>query len=270
MKTKISYEWSVGVPPAMSATRKLIFPFLLAGFLLCLPSAIPAQKSFKISDYYPIADGNEWRYVAPPGWKDGDYISRIVHDKTNFASTYSIDGLWDTVTKPANNAFKHYDATKAAKLLRIENGDIYHVGEEMALKQSFVVFEKPILWLTRKVKVGQKRDENRSFNQHLPNGETSQGEYRITQKIVGRETVKTTAGKFKKALRIESETFWKLGDGRKARSVNVYHYAKKVGVVKASARFIILNKDGKEIINRLIETDLKNAKIDGEWRFVSK
>lgn len=234
-------------------------------FISCFSLVIVAQKTLKIGDYYPISDGNEWRYTAPPGWKDGDYISKIALDKNNFASTYSIAPLWDGIPPVIKNAFKHYDATKAAKLLKVEKGKIYYIGEELAGRESFVIFDKPILWFTKKVKLGQKLSEKRNFTRFLKNGKYLRGKFKITQEIVKQETVEVTAGKFKKALRIESETYWELGDGRKARSINVYHYAKKIGVVKASARFIIINKDGKEIINRLIETDLKNAKVNGKW-----
>ena len=236
--------------------------------LLLFAGSLSAQKSFKTSDYYPLADGNEWRYVAPPGWKDGDYISRIVLAKYNFASTHSINPLHcDFSPDSTSNTFKHYDATKAAKLLRIENGNIYHVGEEMAGRKSYVWFEKPILWLESKLRIGKRLDETRGFTQYFSDGKSSKGKYRITQRIAKREAVETTAGKFRRALRIESETFWELGDGRKARSENVFHYVKKVGVVKASARFVIISKEGKELINRLVETDLKNAKIGGKWLF---
>ena len=200
---------------------------------------------------------------APTGWKDGDYISNIVLDKNNFASTYSIDPRWDapTVGDYSTNTFKHYDATKAAKLLRIEDGNIYYIGEELSGRESFISFEKPILWFPKKVEIGQKLNETRNFTRYFKNGKILEGKFQITQEIVKQEIVSVTAGKFKKALRIESETFWDLGDGTKARSENVYHYAKNVGVVKASARFIIFDKDGKEIINRLVETDLKSYKV---------
>ena len=47
--------------------------------LLCimLLSVGVSTQTIKIRDYYPIADGNEWRYTAPPGWKDGDYVSQM-------------------------------------------------------------------------------------------------------------------------------------------------------------------------------------------------
>lgn len=245
-------------------TAKLRYFLTIFFVLFCLSSYSFAQKSFNIKDYCPISNGNEWRYTAPPNWKDGDYISKIVLDKNNFASTFSIDPRWDapTVGDYSLNTFKHYDATKAAKLLRIENGNVYYIGEEFAGRESFVTFNKPILWFPKKVKIGQKLNEERNFTRYFKDGKTLVGRFKITQEIVKFETVRVTAGKFKKTLRIESETFWDMGDGTKAQTKNVYHYAKNVGVVKASARFIIFDKDGKEIINRLVETDLKSYKVN--------
>jgi hypothetical protein len=200
-------------------------------------------QAFRVKDYLQIRDGNEWRYTAPPGWKDGDYVSRIAEDKTA-------------------GFFRHFDATKAAKLLSVKKDGTYHIGEEFPNPESSLKFDTPILQFPSKLKIGQKLEDSREFTRVYKSGKTVRGKYKISQTFAGFEDIKATAGGFKKCLRVESETFWDLGDGTKARTVNVYHYAKGVGVVKASARFIIINAEGKETINRLVETDLKSYKIN--------
>jgi hypothetical protein len=223
--------------------------FWLAGILLVLVVAANGQ-TIKIKDYYPIADGNEWRYTAPPGWKDGDYVSKIERDPE---VTH-----WDKTDSPKR--FFHYDATRAAKLLSVDANGITYVSELFANNDGSAVFDKPILWFPAKLKVGETERRESGFTRSFKDGKTGRGTYRLTQKAAGFQDVTVPAGTFKKALLIESESFWDLGDGRTAKTVSVYHYAKKVGVVKASARFIIM-KDGKETINRLVETDLKSYKL---------
>ena len=53
-------------------------------------------------------------------------------------------------------------------------------------------------------------------------------------------------------------------DGRQARSETIYHYAPHVGVVRAIARFILYDGEGLETLNRLVETDLKSALVQGK------
>ncbi len=224
----------------MNTNKQSLIFAICFGLVLSVSSA--TAQTFKIKDFYQLADGNEWRYTAPSGWKDGDYVSRIVEDKNQ-------------------KIFRHYDATKAAKLLRFEKDGIYYLGEEFANAESVAKFDKPILWFPAKLKIGDEIKESREFTRVFQDGKTVRGNFQIQQKVVALESVKVTAGEFTNALRIESETLWNLGDGRKARSINVYHYAKKIGVIKASARFIIMNEEGKEIINRLVETDLKSYRI---------
>jgi hypothetical protein len=222
---------------------KLIF-VIFFGLILC--ASVSAQ-TFKIKDFYQLNAGNSWNYTAPPTWK-GDYVSRM-----------EAGGEIDFNGKKYRSIL-HFDATNAAKILVFVKGKgLYYFGENFADKTS-VCFDKPLLWFPAKLKIGQETKLESGFTRTLADGKTVRGTFQITQKIVSTEEAKVTAGEFKKTLRIESETFWDLGDGRKARSINVYHYAKNVGVVRASARFIIINAEGKETINRLIETDLKSYK----------
>jgi hypothetical protein len=219
--------------------------------ILLLAFSASAQ-TIKIKDYYHIADGNEWRYTAPPGWKDGDYISRIERDPE---ITH-----WDKKDSPKR--FFHFDATRAAKILSVDDKKgITYVSEVFANDDGSAVFDKPILWFPTKIKIGQSTEISTGFTRSFKDEKTGWGIYKLTQTATRFEEVTVPAGKFKKTLRIESESFWDLGDGRTAKTISVYHYAKKVGVVKASARFIIM-KDGKETINRLVETDLKSYKLN--------
>lgn len=215
--------------------------------LLVFSVGIFAQ-TVKIKDYYQLNGGNSWNYTAPPTW-NGDYIS--------------VMGKGSEISFAGKNypSVLHFDATKAAKILVLVNGKgLIYFGENFADK-TFVRFDNPLLWFPEKLKIGQEIKLESGLTRTLADGKTIRGTYKLNQKIVGFEDMKVTAGDFKKALRIESETFWDLGDGRKARSINTYHYAKNIGVIKASARFIIINSEGKEIINRLVETDLKSYKI---------
>jgi hypothetical protein len=213
-------------------------------FCFFLISVSYHAQTLKIADYYQLKSGNSWNYVAPPTWK-GDYISLM-----ETGSDFRIDGKnYSTIS--------HFDATKAAKILAFVKGKgIVYFGENFA-DNTFVRFDTPQVWFTEKVKIGTEINIETPFTRTLTDGKTNRGTYKLKQKYVSIEDVKVTAGEFKKCLRIESESFWDLGDGRKARTVSIYHYAKNVGVVKASARFIIINSEGKETINRLIETDLK-------------
>jgi hypothetical protein len=222
-------------------------------FCLVIFSVPIAAQNLKIKEYYQLNEGNSWNYTAPITWK-GDYISRMEKgEKILFSKENSYQ-----------QTINHFDATNAAKvLLFIKNKGIYYIGENFA-DNTKIRFDKHILWFNENIKIGQETDIEMPFTQTLSDGKTVKGNYKLKQKIVSVEDISVTAGNFKKCLRIESETFWDLGDGRKARSINTYHYAKNVGVVKASARFIIINSEGKETINRLIETDLKSAIVNGK------
>jgi hypothetical protein len=229
--------------------------YLLIIFTIIFSSVVSAQ-TFKIKDYYQLKDGNSWNYVAPPTWK-GDYISRI---EKQFYIGLNFGNVEDEILKQ-KGTFYHYDATNAAKILHFgKKREIIYDGEIFA-DGSQVRFNKPITLFPNKFKIGNEIKAESNFVRILKDESIIRGTFELTQKIVSLEDVKVTAGEFKKCLRIESESFWDLGDGRKARTISVYHYAKNVGVVKASARFIIINSEGKETINRLIETDLKSYKI---------
>lgn len=68
------------------------------------------------------------------------------------------------------------------------------------------------------------------------------------------------------AQRIHYQAFngvWLTDNGRQACSETIYHYAPYVGVVKAIARFILYDGKGLETVNRLVETDLKSALVQG-------
>lgn len=240
-------------------------------FLILLSLSIKASCQddlFNIIEYYPIADQNEWRYVAPDGWKDGDYISSIKEDTTHFRKYYNHDqDIFNAHQRTIGAAwqqssfFLHYDATKAAKMLVVNELGIFHVGEIFAGAASFLFFDRPILWLPALIAQEEQLEENRNYKRFYPDGKIDTGTYRITQSISGLEPTSTASGHYAHCMRINSETFWQLSDHQTAQSFNSYHYAHNVGVVKASARFII-NTNGEEIINRLIETDLKKFKIN--------
>lgn len=222
--------------------------WLVLSLILFIFSFSVSAQTIKIAEYYQLNGGNSWNYTAPPTW-NGDYVSvmesgnAVAFDGKNYPSVL------------------HFDATKAAKILALIKGKgLIYFGENFADKTS-VRFDTPLLWFPEKLKIGQDIKLESGLTRTLADGKTLRGSYKLTQKIVGFEDMSVTAGTFKKALRIESETFWDLGDGRKAKSINIYHYAKNVGVIKASARFIIINAEGKETINRLIETDLKSYSV---------
>lgn len=236
---------------------------IIVCLILLLLTSNAAAQIISIEKYYQLRDGNEWRYTAPPNWKEGDYVSRIVAAENGFSEFNSFEKI---VYKDGTKAFRHYDATKAAKLLLHRKDGIYYAGEEFAGGESFAKFETPVLWFPAKIKIGESNQSKTNFTRIYKDGKRENGSLEIKQKFAALEDVTVTAGKFKKCLRVESESFWELGDGKKAKTISVYHYAKNVGVVKASARFIILDNNGKEIINRLVETDLKSATIDGKLK----
>ncbi len=228
--------------------NKNAYQLLLAvAFAAFLVVSVAAQ-TFRAKDFYRLNAGNSWNYTAPPAWK-GDYVSRMEN-----GNIIAFEGKnFPTIL--------HFDATNAAKILAFVKGKgIYYFGENFADKTS-VRFDESLLWFPEKLKIEQQTKLETAFTRTFPDGKTLRGTFKITQKIAALEDVKVTVGEFKKTLKIESETSWDLGDGRRARSINTYSYAKKVGVVRASARFIILNAENKETVNRLIETDLKSYKI---------
>ncbi len=217
-------------------------------FFLTFFAVSGSAQTLKIAEYYQLKSGNKWNYIAPPTWK-GDYVSQM-----ETGSDFRTEGKnYSTIS--------HFDATKAAKILTFVKGKgIFYFGENFADK-TFVRFDAPQIWFPEKVKIGAETKIETPFTRTLTDGKTNRGTYTLKQKYVSEEDVKVTAGEFKKCLRIESESFWDLGDGKKARTVSIYHYAKNVGVVKASARFIIINAEGKETVNRLVETDLKSYRV---------
>jgi len=209
-------------------------------YLLLLPAALLAQR-IRIADYYPLRVGNRWIYKAPPD--KPDYVSRI--EKGETAGTV-----------------RHYDATNAAKVLRFEpkkgiryEGEIFNDGSK-------VIFEKPFYWFSDRMKKDDSLYVSTPYRKYEIDGRITEGTFTISQKIVGFEDVTTTEGKsYKKCLRVDFTTHWTFADGRQAKSINIYHFAKDIGAVKASARFIIISPEGKEIINRLVETDLKKFEV---------
>jgi hypothetical protein len=230
--------------------KKLI---VLVLFFLSFLSFSASAQTFRFADYYQLKGGNTWNYVAPPAWK-GDYISQM-----ETGNEFQFE-------KKKYRTVSHFDATKAAKILAYVKGKgIIYLGEDFADK-TFVRFDTPQIWFPEKLQIGDETQIETAFTRTLTDGKTNRGTYKLKQKYVSLEDVKATAGEFKKCLRIESESFWDLGDGRKARTISTYHYAKNIGVVKASARFIIINDEGKETINRLIETNLKSANISRKKR----
>lgn len=220
------------------------------------------QEILKLNDYYPVADGNTWRYTAPEGWKDGDYISRIEIKENLLDSIYRKYGLDIPSQLNRNNTFyKHYDATKTAKLLVLNEDGLWYFGEAFSNKGGTVLFDEPILWFSSEFVIGDSIKEERNFTRYYNDGTSLRGTFWITQKMEAEETVSVPAGTFKDCLRIVFDTYWDFGNGSEAKSINVYHYSNQVGVVKASARFIIL-KNKKELINRLVEPDLKSYSLN--------
>ena len=240
---------------------------MIATCVIFLSYLISCNEEIRIGDYYPIAHLNEWRYSAPEGWHEVDYISSIKEDALGFEQYYKASstieikhrsfygGLWDE-----NRSFLHYDATKAAKLLHVNSNGIYYIGELFSGAESFVLFERPIHWFSNSCKVGDALNESRDYTRFYKDGTSDEGVFKITQTISKKESVVAHSASFQECLRVEFDTFWQLSETSQALSENVYHYAKHVGVVKADARFIILNND-KEVINRLIQTKLKDFSL---------
>ncbi len=222
-------------------------------------------NTFKIDKYYPIADKNEWRYGAPEGWKDGDYISKIEEVNDDFAFLFEANGnelVKDKFTFDKNTrTFLHYDATKAAKLLTVNKKGIQYHGDTFSSDSSVAVFDKPIEWFNSEEYVGSTLKVKRNYTRFYRDGTSRKGVFTLEQKIEKKEDVNTTIANFKDCLRIAFNTYWDLGDGMEAKSINVYHHARNIGVVKASARFII-TKNGIEIINRLVEPKLKSYQVN--------
>jgi hypothetical protein len=237
--------------------------FLLIGLTFFAMSSeivsAQARKIYSIVDYYQLADGNQWRYTpSAPDWK-GDYITRIETAKDKAVCVT----VQDATTQPV--VFKHFDGTNAAKVLCYVAGEgIYYSREDFADGQSYVQFDEPVLLFPEKLIVGQKIQARTGFLRYYKDYTQKRGVLVLKQTIVAVEEVTVAVGTFKDCLRIESEMDWDLGDGKKARNINIYHYAPNVGVVKASARFIVINEKGVEVSNKLVETDLKAATVGGK------
>lgn len=218
------------------------------------------EKTTSTTDYYPIADNNEWRYTAPDGWKDGDYISRIEEDSQLVRSMFDRakkQNNWTPQVDPRNTFFRHYDATKASKIITEDESGIWYLGETFASDSSFVLFDEAILWFEKDWKVGHKLKEKREFTRYFSNDSIAQGTFQIRQELINLENVLTPLKIFEQAMCVGFDTHWDFLDGNEAKSENVYHYAPEVGVVMAYARFILL-KNGKEYLNRLVTPKLKN------------
>jgi hypothetical protein len=196
-----------------------------------------AAKKVPIADYYPLKPGTRWTYTPPPD--KPDYISRV--EKGETAGTVL-----------------HYDATNAAKVLRYDRrkgilylGEIFNDGSK-------VVFSKPFYWFNAYLRQGDSVNLTTPYQKYETDGRITEGNFTLSQKVIGFEDVTLSNGKqYMQCLRIDFNTHWTFADGRQARSINSYHFAKGIGPVKASARFIITSPEGKELINRLVETDLK-------------
>ena len=215
------------------------------------------NNPIKITDYYPLADTNEWRYTAPEGWKDGDYFSRITADSTHFSGFLKKrDTSASNVKSKGVQSFLHFDATGAAKMLQLDTQGLYYVGELFADGKSYVLFDEPVLWFPTTFPSGAESHIGTGFTRFYNSGETTRGQFTLTQKITGFETISVPAGTFIDCIRVDFTNDWDFGKGATARSENSYHHAPGVGVVKASARFII-KQNGKTLINRLVTPDLK-------------
>ncbi len=204
---------------------------------------------YSLTTYYPLNVGNRWHYTAPPRW-GGDYISRIEEGPS----------------LPSGNTVRHFDATNAAKVLCYlpSGGGLYYLREEFSDGLSYVEFEQPILWFPEPLQIGTQVNIKTSFTRYFQDGSTSIGEFTLRQKIAASEDVQVSAGSFGQCLRVVGSTHWTNDDSRQARSETVYHYAPCVGVVKATAHFILYDNQGQETVNRLVETDLKSAVVNGK------
>lgn len=203
---------------------------------------------YPLTKYYPLTVGNRWHYTAPPRW-GGDYISRIDEGPL----------------LPLGKTIRHFDATNAAKVLCYLPGKgLYYLREEFGDGNSYVEFEQPILWFPDNLQIGTQVSVTTGFTRCFQDGNTSRGEFTLWQEIADVEDMQVMAGCFQQCLRVVGETHWDFGDGRQARSETIYHYAPQVGVVKATARFIMYDNQGKETVNRLVETDMKTAVVQGK------
>ena len=239
------------------------------GFLLWifLSTLLSAQETINVFSYYPIVDKNEWRYTAPEGWKDGDYISRIEKDDQHFDRFYNrtknrkeIHESYIGESLSTGHSYLHFDATNAAKILHTNVQGIYYIGELFSDQESFVLFDEPILWFAASSFISQEINETRDYTRYYEDGHTDRGVFSISQVITGKESATVSSGTNTDCLRIDFDTSWQLSPSQTATSSNIYHYARNVGVVKASARFIIRQNE-QEVINRLVEPDLKAFKV---------
>lgn len=204
---------------------------------------------YSLTTYYPLNVSNRWHYTAPPRW-GGDYISRIEAGPS----------------LPIGNTLRHFDATNAAKVLCYlpSRGGLYYLREEFSNGLSYVEFEQPILWFPDALQIGTQVNIKTSFTRYFQDGSTSIGEFRLWHHIAECEDVQVSAGLFGQCLRIVGSTDWTKDDSPQARSETVYHYAPDVGVVKATARFVLYDSQAQETVNRLVETELKSAVVNGK------
>lgn len=207
-----------------------------------------AAGLYPLATYYPLNVGDRWHYTAPPHW-GGDYIARIE------AGPHLAIGP----------TLRHFDATNAAKVLCYLPGQgLYYLREEFSDGQSYAEFDPPILWFPDPLSMGTPVHITTRFTRYFQDGSTSSGEFSLWQEITAIEAIPVTAGTFPNCLRVVGGTHWRFEDERQARSETIYHYAPQVGVVKATARFIIYDPQGQETVNRLVETDLKAAIVQGQ------
>jgi hypothetical protein len=203
---------------------------------------------YSLATYYPLNLGSRWHYTAPPRW-GGDYIARIEAGPC----------------LPIGDTVRHFDATNAAKVLcYLPLKGLYYLREEFSDGQSYVEFDRPILWFPDPLHIGTQVNITTSFTRYFQDGSTSPGTFTVWQTIADIEDVQVTAGSFEQCLRVEGGTHWMFDNGRQARSETIYHYAPYVGVVKAIARFILYDCEGLETVNRLVETDLKSVLVQGK------
>ena len=201
---------------------------------------------YPLTKYYPLTVGNSWHYNAPPRW-GGDYISRIESGPL----------------LPLGKTIRHFDATNVAKVLCYLPGKgLYYLGEEF--DKSHVEFDQPILWFPDNIQIGTKVNVTTGFTRCSQDGKISRGKFRLWHDIADVEDVQVMAGSFQQCLQVVGGTHWDFGDGRQASSETIYHYAPEVGVIKAIARFIVYDNQGKETVNRLVETEMKTAVVQGK------